>query len=718
HLGLVPANVHVAAPAAAQAPVRWQFGVRLGGLGSALPVVLPGGVAGTGFHLGAFYEPGPDVRDDAKNQPFLPMGLRPGGEPPTTVPVACWRTGSPDGLLKFVVEVQAPVGRACRIGDLVVVRPAGAGPALVARIDEVRPRGLLASAMLGPNDPCLQWDGRTLDATLVFHRRFGPAADLAPLGALLVRAVLVDDRQSLGDALAALAKVLRAFVDEPTGVRADVRSAAACMQALLQHKDVRARLDSAHVLHRATDRSEHEQRVATGTPVVPPRLWLPVLTIVARLLSTEAPFAYAGDLADSATVALQNLQADLDAVLQALDVELFFAEARDVAIAAACAEAREELADSGGSVESGPQREVGFRLVLARDGDTRTQELVYHVARVTIGRREGDNLLRLQDPMVSSNHAVIEADGDGFSVSDRNSTNGTEVDGIRLPVDVPQPLVDGSVVRIRPFRLTFHLLTPGSDPTLGAVPLDAEALHDRLSAAHARAHGRPAVAVHEALRDLLRQVRLVVGGKPLLAVLQDARFAPGATASVGTRSTVGAELLAAAQARALQQLARSLVPGSEPTTPELVQQFASRLAKFVEATSQWIERTLELKKVLGKHLEFGLQSTAGGRTPVRSAAEVRSATLGPSPDADPANVARFLDGITDVLAGLLRGNRRVRAAVRERLDPAQLVQATGGNAAATSALWQAYERAFREVTGDGVADAELDALLQRVLPEK
>jgi hypothetical protein len=716
HLGLVPANVRVDVATGARAPVRWQFGVRLGGLGSALPVVLPGGVAGTGFHLGAFYEPGPDVRGEAANQPFLPLGMRSGTETATTVPVACWRTGATDGLCKLVVEVQAAAFKTSRVGDLVVVRPVTGGPALVARVDEARPRGLLASALLGPNDPCLQWDGGTFDAALTFHRRFGPAADLAPLGALLVRAVLVDDQQPLDAAVLAVAQVLRAFADEPTGVRADVRSAALCLQSLLQHPDVRARLDSAHVLHKAADRSTRAQQVAAGTPAVPPRLWLPVLTIVARLLSNEAPFAYAGDLADSATTAMQNLDQDLGALLRALDVELFFTDARDAAIAAACADARDELAESGGAGEATPKRENGFRLVLARDGDARTQELVYHVPRVTIGRREGDNVLRLQDPMVSSNHAVIEADGDGFSVSDRNSTNGTEVDGIRLPVDVPQPLADGSVLRIRPFKLTFHLLTPGSDPTLGAAARGRGAVLVPLAMTHAQAHGKPAAAMHETLCLLLRQVRLVVGGKMLHAVLQDARFAASQAPTAGTGSAVGSDLLLAAQSRALQQIARSLVPGQPLDSPELVQQFASRLAKFVEGTSQWIERTLELKKVLGKHLEFGLASTAGGRTPVRTAAEVRVAALGA--DADPANVARFLDGITDVLAGLLRGNRRVRAAVRERLDPPRLVQAAGRDAAATSALWQAYERAFREVTGDGAADAELDALLARVLPEK
>jgi hypothetical protein len=526
----------------------------------------------------------------------------------------------------------------------------------------------------------------------------------------LLTAVLVDDLQSQDEAMAALAKVLRAFADEPTGVRADVRSAAACtLQALLQHKDVRARLDSSHVLHRAADRSKHAQQVATGTPVVPPRLWLPV-TIVARLLSNEAPFAYAGDLSDSATAALQNLQTDLEAVLPALDVELFFADAREAAIGAACAEAREEAS-------------AEFR----RGGRVRTSTRCRASAscsRATATPGSGTGL-----PRAARHHRparrrqpAAPAGPDGVQQPRGDRSRRRRLRRVRpqqherhrgrrhpfLPVDVPQPLADGSVVRIRPFRLTFHLLTPGSDPTLGSAPLDAEALHDRLLAAHARAHGQPAAAVHEALRDLLRQAaRLVVGGKLLLAVLQDARF--GSVGAVdGTRSTVGAELLAAAQARALQQVARSLVPGGEPTTPELVQQFASRLAKFVEATSQWIERTLELKKVLrGKHLESsGCSRPWPDASPVRTAAEVRAANRWAlAPDADPANVARFLDGM----------RRRAGRAVARQPSAAAPRCANGSNrrgwcrppAAVRRRhvhrrCGKAYERAFRGSPATGV----------------
>ncbi len=722
HLGVLPANVGVALSTGAAGPVRWQLQSRLGGLGSALPVPLPGGIAGTGFQLGAFYEPAPEVRADVQNQPFLPPGLRAGEGAAMTSPVACWRTGSPDGLVRFVVEVQAAVGRSCRTGDLMVVRATTGGASLVARIDEVRPRGLLASAMLPPNDAWLQNDGKQLVAELVFHRRLGPAADFGALGAMLVRAVLVDDRQTLDEAMAAMAKVLRSLADEPTGVRMQTRTAAACLRGLLQAKDLRARVDSSHVLYAAADRAAHEAAHAAGTPAIPTGIWYEVLTIALRLLATGSPFAYVGSLADGATTSMQDLLADLEAVTAALDVELFHREARDVAVAAACAEVLEELDDAPAAAAAAGQQS-GFRLLLERDGDKKTQEFEYTVDRVTIGRREGDNLLRLQDPMVSSNHAVIEADGDGFVVLDRNSTNGTEVDGIRLPVEVPQPLVDGSVIRIRPFQLVFRERRASQDPGLATAELGAASLHEQMTAAFAAMHEAPAAAVHEALHVVLRRARETLGGTVLRALLQDARLS-GRGAGLGS----GGGALPEAKARALQQLARSLVGAADFATVDQVQQFAGNLGRFVEAVSQWIERTLELKKVLGKHLEFGVAATATGRAPVRSAAEVRVLALGATGDAaqEPAaaQVARFFESFTEVVAGLLRGNQKVRAAVRERLDPARLVaevaQQSGPRAAAatTSELWQAYVVAFQELTGGVAADAELEALLQRVLPER
>jgi hypothetical protein len=63
---------------------------------------------------------------------------------------------------------------------------------------------------------------------------------------------------------------------------------------------------------------------------------------------------------------------------------------------------------------------------------------------VSIGR-QNDCTIVLGDPNVSRRHAEIRPAGDGFSVVDLGSTNGTRVNGMRIPSE--RRLVDGDEVR-------------------------------------------------------------------------------------------------------------------------------------------------------------------------------------------------------------------------------------------------------------------------------
>jgi pSer/pThr/pTyr-binding forkhead associated (FHA) protein len=62
----------------------------------------------------------------------------------------------------------------------------------------------------------------------------------------------------------------------------------------------------------------------------------------------------------------------------------------------------------------------------------------------TIGRAGCDVIL--SDPDVSRRHAAIHEAGDGVSIEDLGSTNGTYVNGERI--DAPRPLRDGDEVKI------------------------------------------------------------------------------------------------------------------------------------------------------------------------------------------------------------------------------------------------------------------------------
>ena len=78
------------------------------------------------------------------------------------------------------------VPRTAQIGDVVVMQPTGGGPAWHGRLDELRPRGLVASAELPADHAWAASDGASFDARVAFRRRFGPGADCHGLGALLL----------------------------------------------------------------------------------------------------------------------------------------------------------------------------------------------------------------------------------------------------------------------------------------------------------------------------------------------------------------------------------------------------------------------------------------------------------------------------------------------------------------------------------------------------
>ena len=70
----------------------------------------------------------------------------------------------------------------------------------------------------------------------------------------------------------------------------------------------------------------------------------------------------------------------------------------------------------------------------------------------TLGR--GDVEIVLEDPFASSRHARIERQGAAVVLEDLGSTNGTYLNG--EPLDGPQPLHPGDVIRIGDSEFTFE----------------------------------------------------------------------------------------------------------------------------------------------------------------------------------------------------------------------------------------------------------------------
>jgi hypothetical protein len=103
---------------------------------------------------------------------------------------------------------------------------------------------------------------------------------------------------------------------------------------------------------------------------------------------------------------------------------------------------------------------------------------------LTIGRRS-DNALVVQDAKASSRHAEIRPTGQGYSIVDLGSTNGTFVNEQRLAPNVPHMLNSNDVIRIGDTRFTYDAqeyaatvfeapqnnpANPGYLPTVAAAP--------------------------------------------------------------------------------------------------------------------------------------------------------------------------------------------------------------------------------------------------------
>ena len=91
----------------------------------------------------------------------------------------------------------------------------------------------------------------------------------------------------------------------------------------------------------------------------------------------------------------------------------------------------------------------------------------------TFGRRPENMVVLSGDLYVSGSHAQISAeDGDVFILTDIGSTNGTLLNGERLPVHAPAALSDGDEILIGGTALRFERL--GQSAAAEAVPEEAE----------------------------------------------------------------------------------------------------------------------------------------------------------------------------------------------------------------------------------------------------
>lgn len=88
---------------------------------------------------------------------------------------------------------------------------------------------------------------------------------------------------------------------------------------------------------------------------------------------------------------------------------------------------------------------------------------------VTIGRAP-TNKVTISDGQVSGRHAEVRPEGAGYVLVDVGSTNGTLLNGTKIPAQAPQPLRNGDVVSIGSFQINVELAAGELPATIRATP--------------------------------------------------------------------------------------------------------------------------------------------------------------------------------------------------------------------------------------------------------
>ncbi|MFM7270766.1 MAG: FHA domain-containing protein [Actinomycetes bacterium] len=102
------------------------------------------------------------------------------------------------------------------------------------------------------------------------------------------------------------------------------------------------------------------------------------------------------------------------------------------------------------------------------------RDTVYIDGDVALIGRSPESDVRLTDLRVSSTHARIERVGGKWRIEDLGSTNGTKVDGERLPPHEPRDLPDQARIEVGPCVIQVHLLGDIAEETTPVVDREVD----------------------------------------------------------------------------------------------------------------------------------------------------------------------------------------------------------------------------------------------------
>jgi hypothetical protein len=697
HFGLVPNNVLVQIDTASGAPWPWAVQVRLADLGCGV-VHAANGLAPqrTG--------PGPEWSQDLHCRAYAPPWLDEFDGPTATLPIAVRELVDAAGSAQLAVDFDAAAGlRRYRAGDLVSIAVAAPERELWFQLTEVRARGGTAVGPL-PSAAARAALTAAKSAACAFHCTGEVPVDCFALGMLLLRALVVDETVAIED--------VREHIDQKLPRWRERARAEGAAGRGGYGSELRQRFPVGSWLHHAVDRADPAVREALGAPLLH-RVHTGLLELAGELL-------VAGDLRGTAAelqALLQRVAAGLSQHAAVLQVEVCRREARDQRLHTLLGEPWPEVPAPAAS--AGVSAATGACLEIQKDGSSEWQRFELGAGPVTIGRHPTENVLCLADPIVSAKHAVLEAQAEGHTVADRGSRNGTEVDGVRLPVDVAFPLADGMVVRIAPFRLRYRSGgVPAGLPSTGLSAAPADLLAALQAALAPQLEAAPELQ-RRALASALREFGLGAG-------------TPAAdTALAGVRAELEARLprqlwatardRAAAPERLLRALAEQVL--GEALPDERLPVFVGKLGALAASNTDLLARLLRFRDELRTRLAVpGRAEPPSSWLPARDDGQALLRSWLTS-DAPVAALQQQLQGLGDELVAIVEALRDSAVAIRSLAAAAMapdklLLEAGGGaiNALATKApVWKKHQEAWAEVAQGAKFLAAIEQEIQRLV---
>ncbi len=113
------------------------------------------------------------------------------------------------------------------------------------------------------------------------------------------------------------------------------------------------------------------------------------------------------------------------------------------------------------------ERRQSYKIIIRSENKIQGEYLI-RKKRVSIGRHR-DNDLRIDDPLISRQHAQVIQQGRTTYLRDLNSTNGTYVNAKRVDI---APLEEGTTIQIGNFQLTFTRTDKNSAASTGGASLN------------------------------------------------------------------------------------------------------------------------------------------------------------------------------------------------------------------------------------------------------